>query len=140
MDKYRLFYKLMHANGTLVDESGAVPLVFEIGDGQLDPCLESCVKEAKIGKLQTFLLSADESFGQIYDEAIQVMNRSEFPKDMHLKIDVAVEFKTPTGDSFVGCIDKIDGDEITVNFNHPLAGCDVSFQVEILEKHENSSQ
>jgi FKBP-type peptidyl-prolyl cis-trans isomerase 2 len=81
-----------------------------------------------------------KSFGQIYDEAIQVMNRSEFPKDMHLKIDVAVEFKTPTGDSFVGCIDKIDGDEITVNFNHPLAGCDVSFQVEILEKHENSSK
>jgi len=128
----------MHANGALVDESNDTPLVFEIGDGQLDPCLESCVKEAEVGKLQTFLLSADESFGQVYDEAIQVMNRSEFPKDMRLKTDAAVEFKTPTGDSFVGCIDKIDGDNITVNFNHPLAGCDISFQVEILEKYKNA--
>ena len=128
----------MHANGTLVDESDGVPLVLEIGDGQLDPCLESCVKEAKVGKLQTFLLSADESFGQIHDEAIQVVNRNEFPKNMHFKIDTAVEFKTPTGDSFLGCIDKMDGDDITVNFNHSLAGCDISFQVEILEKYENS--
>ena len=60
------------------------------------------------------------------------MNRSEFLPDMLIKEDVAVEFKTPTGDSYVGCIEKIDGDNITVNFNHPLAGCDVSFQVEVV--------
>ncbi|CAC9445565.1 FKBP-type peptidyl-prolyl cis-trans isomerase SlpA [Bathymodiolus heckerae thiotrophic gill symbiont] len=140
MVKYKLFYKLTHANGALVDESGDTLFEFEIGDGQLDPCLESCVKEAEVGKLQTFLLGSDEAFGQIHEEAIQMMNRSEFPADMHVKIDTAVEFETPTGEVFVGCIDKIDGDNIAVNFNHPLAGCDVSFQVEILEKHENSSQ
>lgn len=133
MAKYKILYKLTHANGVLVNESGDTPFEFEIGDGQLDPCLESCVKEAKVGGLRTFLLSADEAFGEIYDEAIQVMSRSEFPANMNIKIDAGVEFKTPTDEPYVGCIDKIDGDDITVNFNHPLAGCDVSFQVEILK-------
>jgi FKBP-type peptidyl-prolyl cis-trans isomerase 2 len=135
MAKYKLLYKLTHANGALVDESFDTPLEFEIGDGQLDPCLESCIEEAKVGKLQTFLLSYDQAFGPAHDEAVQVMKRSEFPKDMIIELDAAVEFETPTGDSYVGCIDEIKDDEITVNFNHPLAGCDVSFQVEIIEKN-----
>ncbi|HIG88541.1 MAG TPA: peptidylprolyl isomerase, partial [Candidatus Thioglobus sp.] len=125
MAKYKLLYKLNHANGALVDESGDIPFEFEIGDGQLDPCLESCIEEAKVGKLQTFLLNYNEAFGPSYDEAIQMMDRVEFPTDMVIEPDAAVEFETPTGDLYVGCIDKIDGDDVTVNFNHPLAGCDV---------------
>lgn len=61
MAKYKLLYKLNHANGALVDESGDTPFEFEIGDGQLDPCLESCIENTKIGKLQTFLLSYNEA-------------------------------------------------------------------------------
>ena len=137
MAKYKIFYKLTHASGKLVDESLDIPFEFCSGDGQLDPCLESCIEEAKVGKLQTFLLSASEAFGQVYGKAIQVMSRDEFPEDMTIKIDNGVEFETPTSESYIGCIDKIDGDDITVNFNHPLAGCDVSFQVEILEKSES---
>lgn len=133
MAKFKILYKLMHANGTLVDESGDTPFEFEIGDGQLDPCLESCIKEAEVGRLHTFLLSPDEAFGEVYDEAIQVMSRPEFPVGMDIKVGAGVEFKTPTDEAYVGCIDKIDNDDITVNFNHPLAGCAVSFQVEILE-------
>ena len=133
MAKYKLFYKLTHANGVLVDESGNTPFEFEIGDGQLDPCLESCVEEAVVGKLQTFLMTYGEAFGPTYDEAIQVMGRSDFPDNIKIELNAVVEFETPTGDSYIGCIDKIEGDDITVNFNHPLAGVDVSFQVEILE-------
>lgn len=134
MAKYKLLYKLTHSNGAVADETLDIPFEFEIGDGQLDPCLESCIEEATVGKLQTFLLTSEEAFGGIYDEAIQVMDRDDFPKGMVVEVDAAVEFETPTGDSYVGCIDKIDGDEVTVNFNHPLAGCDVSFQVEVLKK------
>ena len=132
MPGYSIKYKLLHSNGSLVDESGESILVFKVGDGQLDRCLESCVEQAVLGQLQTFLLTSDEAFGPIHEEAIQIMNRSESLPDMLIKEDVAVEFKTPTGDSYVGCIEKIDGDNITVNFNHPLAGCDVSFQVEVV--------
>ncbi|MDG2394768.1 FKBP-type peptidyl-prolyl cis-trans isomerase [Candidatus Thioglobus sp.] len=133
MASYKIHYKLSHANGALVDEAWDEPLVFEIGDGQLDPCLERCVADAKLGELQTFLLGASEAFGDSYDEAFQTMQREDFPDDLNLELDAAVEFKTPTGDSYVGCIDRIKGDEIRVNFNHPLAGADVAFQVKILE-------
>ncbi|SMN16040.1 FKBP-type peptidyl-prolyl cis-trans isomerase SlpA [uncultured Candidatus Thioglobus sp.] len=133
MASYKIHYKLSHANGVLVDESWDEPLLFEIGDGQLDPCLERCVLDAKTGELQTFLLSASEAFGDSFDEAFQVMQRGDFPNDLKIELDAAVEFKTPTGDSYVGCIDSIEADDIRVNFNHPLAGADVSFQVKVLE-------
>ncbi len=133
MAKYKIHYKLSHANGALVDEAWDEPLVFEVGDGQLDPCLERCVLDAKLNELQTFLLGASEGFGDSYDEAFQVMQRDDFPAELKLELDAAVEFKTPTGDSYVGCIDNIEGDDIRVNFNHPLAGADVSFQVKVLE-------
>jgi FKBP-type peptidyl-prolyl cis-trans isomerase SlpA len=133
MASYKIHYKLSHANGALVDESWDQPLAFELGDGQLDPCLERCVVDAKLGELQTFLLGASEAFGDSYDEAFQVMQRDDFPSDLNLELDAAVEFKTPAGDSYVGCIDSIKGDDIRVNFNHPLAGADVAFQVKIIE-------
>ncbi|MBC8493646.1 MAG: FKBP-type peptidyl-prolyl cis-trans isomerase [Candidatus Thioglobus sp.] len=133
MASYTIHYRLSHANGALVDEAWDEPMVFEMGDGQLDPCLERCVLEAKPNELQTFLLSASEAFGDSYDEAFQVMQRADFPQDLSLELDAAVEFKTPTGDSYVGCIDSIDGDNIRVNFNHPLAGADVSFQVKVIK-------
>jgi FKBP-type peptidyl-prolyl cis-trans isomerase 2 len=133
MAKYKIYYKLSHANGVLVDEAWDDPLIFEIDDGQLDPCLERCVLEAKLNELQTFLLSADDGFGDSFDEAFQIMQRADFPTDIKLELDAVVEFKTPTGDSYVGCIDSINGDDIRVNFNHPLAGADVAFQVKVLE-------
>lgn len=128
----------MHANGELVDASLETPFEFELGDGQLDPCLESCVKDAKVGKLQTFLLNASEAFGQVDEEAIQVMNRNEFTEGLDIKINNGVKFKTPTNEAYIGRIDKIDGENVTVDFNHPLAGCNVSFQIEVLEKSEVS--
>ena len=134
MAKYKILYKLSHANGALVDESWDEPLEFELGDAQLDSCLESCVESCKTNELQTFLLSSNEAFGPSYNEAFQIMSRSDFPQDLKIELDAVVEFKTPTGDSYVGCIDKIQGDDITVDFNHPLAGADVSFQVKVLEK------
>jgi FKBP-type peptidyl-prolyl cis-trans isomerase 2 len=133
MAKYKIYYKLSHANGTLVDEAWDDPLIFEIDDGQLDPCLERCVLEAKPNELQTFLLSSADGFGDSFDEAFQAMQRDDFPANLKLELDAVVEFKTPTGDSYVGCIDSINGDDIRVNFNHPLAGADVSFQVKVLE-------
>ena len=133
MASYKIYYKLSHANGALVDEAWDEPLLFEIGDGQLDPCLEKCVLEARLGELKTFLLISSEAFGDSIDDAFQVMQRSDFPTDMKLELDAAVEFNTPAGDVYVGCVDSIDGDAIRVDFNHPLAGADVSFQVKILD-------
>jgi FKBP-type peptidyl-prolyl cis-trans isomerase 2 len=132
MAKYKIYYKLSHANGALVDEAWDDPLIFAIDDGQLDPCLERCVLEAKLNELQTFLLSPADGFGDSFDEAFQIMQRADFPTNIKLEINAVVEFTTPTGDSYVGCIDSINGDDIRVNFNHPLAGANVSFQVKVL--------
>lgn len=129
---YKLIYKLITQNNEIVDESGEDnPLIFEYGDGQLDHCLESCIKEAKLGENQTFLLSPDMAFGYPNDEAIKKMEISNFPKELQLKKDLAVEFQTPTGEPFVGVIRDIGELTATVDFNHPLAGCNLTFDVKV---------
>jgi FKBP-type peptidyl-prolyl cis-trans isomerase 2 len=130
--KYQILYKLCHANGALVDESWQEPLNFELGDGQLAPCLESCVLEAKPLVLQTFLLSSEEAFGCRSSEAIQTLNRKEFPANMQLEPNTAISFTTPTGEEFVGVVQSASLNQVVVDFNHPLADCDVSFQVKRL--------
>jgi FKBP-type peptidyl-prolyl cis-trans isomerase 2 len=131
-EKYKLIYRLRTQSDEIVDETGDDnPLIFEYGDGQLDQCLESCIREAKIGVNQTFLLSPDMAFGQPNDEAIKEMEISSFPKDLQLKKDLAVEFQTPTGDSFVGVIRDIGDFKVSVDFNHPLAGCNLTFEVKV---------
>ena len=136
MAKYRISYQLNHANGALVDASDDTPLEFELGDGQLDPCLESCVATLQAGDEQTFLLTADQAFGPVYDEAFQAMDRADFPKDLAIELDNVVEFQTPADEAYVGRIHEIEGDQITIDFNHPLAGANVSFQVQVLDKTE----
>jgi FKBP-type peptidyl-prolyl cis-trans isomerase 2 len=134
MSQYKIHYKLTHANGALVDVCWDDSLNFTMGDGQLDACLERCVLTAKVGELQTFLLTSEQAFGDIHDEAFQVLNRCEFPPEMILEKNAVIEFKTPTGEAYAGCVECINNDKITMNFNHPLAGCDVVFQVKIIEK------
>ena len=134
--KYTIKFKLTNSNGAIVDEStDESPLIFEPGDGQLDACLESCVEESKVGVPQTFLLMADEAFGQVDDEAMQEMEITMFPEGIELSENLAVEFKTPTGDSYVGTIREVKQSEgmVVVDFNHPLAGCDLTFVVEVIK-------
>ncbi len=133
MANYTIHYRLSHANGAVVDQSNESPLQFEIGDGQLDPCLEACVKTAVVGKLQTFLLTADSAFGATDEAAIQILPRAQFPANLRLEVDAAVEFHAPNQAAYVGCIRHIDGDQITVDFNHPLAGCDIAFRLKIIK-------
>jgi FKBP-type peptidyl-prolyl cis-trans isomerase SlpA len=61
------------------------------------------------------------------------MPRSEFPADMQLEVGMIIGFSTPSGEEVPGAIQEIKDDEIVVDFNHPLAGHEVIFDVEILE-------
>ena len=61
------------------------------------------------------------------------MPRSEFPADMPLEPGLIVGFTTPSGEEVPGAIQEIKGDDVVVDFNHPLAGHEVIFDVEILE-------
>ncbi|MDF1762262.1 MAG: peptidylprolyl isomerase, partial [Oleibacter sp.] len=74
-----------------------------------------------------------EAFGQPNPQNMQEMKRKDFPLDMPLSPGLMVSFADAQGAELPGVIDKIDGDWVMVDFNHPLAGKSLLFDVEIIE-------
>jgi FKBP-type peptidyl-prolyl cis-trans isomerase 2 len=132
MAQIKVAFKLI-SNKQLVDEATKKePLVFEIGDGTLDTCLENCIKQVKQGKTQTFLLSPEEAFGFMDEDKFQLIDINDFAQDLELKIDEMIEFEAPNNTQVLGRIDAINKKDVLVDFNHPLAGHNLSFEVSIL--------
>jgi len=133
MADYSIAFRLTLEDGTIVDEaSKKEPLVFTIGDGSLAPCLEVCVQQLKKNEKQIFLLTPEYAFGYPNKDNEQIIKQSEFPKEIKQKEGAMVEFSTPIGQPMIGIINKIEGENIFVDFNHPLSGHNLSFEVEVL--------
>ncbi len=130
---YKILFKLSHSDGTVIDSSLDEPFEFQIGDKQLDYCLENCIKSAKLNQLQTFLLGPEDGFGYRDESAVQTMDISKFTHLDELKVGLGVEFDIPNGDKYLGYIKNIDNNKVLVDFNHLLAGHNISFQVQVLE-------
>lgn len=132
MTVYKILFELRHSDGTLIDKCSNQPFEFELGDGQLDLCLEKCVLAAKLGRDETFLLTADQAFGAYDPQAVQKMDKSNFDVDTKFVINQVIEFRLPNGKKTAGYIRAIDDNHLSVDFNHLLAGQDVIFKVKVL--------
>ena len=129
-----MHFTLSLADGTVADSTrDAEPLRFVMGDGTLIEGLELVLYGLKAGDRQCLSIEPRDAFGFPNEENIHTMPRSEFPADMQLEPGLIVGFTTPSGEEVPGAIQEIKGDEVVVDFNHPLAGHEVIFDVEILE-------
>lgn len=130
--RYKLYFELSHQDGTIIDKCWDEVFEFEAGDGQIDPCLERCITGAKVGRLETFLLSPEEGFGQYDDDSVQTMQKTDFDPALTLEEDMAVAFDLPSGKEILGYIKEIQETQVVVDFNHLLAGQYIVFKVEVL--------
>lgn len=128
----------------LKDDAGLVieettksnPFAFISGSEQILPRLEENIGEMLIGSKRTVVLSPEEAYGNYKDEMIQLVNRSEFPQDITLEEGMDFIADTPDGRQMPFIIRNIEGDDITLDFNHPLAGRTLTFDVELLSLRE----
>ena len=129
-----MHFSLSLADGTVADSTtDDEPLRFVMGDGTLIEGLELVLYGLKKGDRQCLSIEPRDAFGFPDEDNIHTMPRSEFPDDMQLEVGMIIGFSTPSGEEVPGAIQKIKDDEIVVDFNHPLAGHEVIFDVEILE-------
>ena len=129
-----MHFTLSLADGTVADSTrDGEPLRFVMGDGTLIEGLELVLYGLKAGDRQCLSIEPRDAFGFPNEENIHTMPRSEFPADMPLEPGLIVGFTTPSGEEVPGAIQEIKGDDVVVDFNHPLAGHEVIFDVEILE-------
>lgn len=128
-----LHYRLATADDTeLVSTFDASPATLQLGSGQLAPPLEACLEGLPVGERHIFLLEPEQAFGSHNPQLVQRMARQELPGDGKIEVHALVEFAAPDGSRFAGLVRELDGDSALIDFNHPLAGKSIRFEVEVI--------
>jgi FKBP-type peptidyl-prolyl cis-trans isomerase SlpA len=128
----------MHFSLSLTDGSEAIstfgeePARFQMGDGTLMPTLEMVIFGLKQGDKHERILNELESFGPRDSKLVSELPLSDFPDDLQPEPGQIISFSAEDGAEAPGEIKSVDDGVVQVDFNHPLAGRDVIFKVEIL--------
>ena len=136
-----LHYRLTLDDGTIADESfGGEPLVYLHGHRNIVPGLESQLAGKNAGDKCEVKVPAAEGYGE-YDPTLdQTVPRSAFPENAQLDVGIAFQAQTQQGQPITLWIRAINGDDITVSPNHPMAGQNLNFSVEILDVRDATPQ
>ncbi len=120
-------------NGTVFDTSeGGEPLEFTLGQGQMIPGFEQAVLGMKVGESKTVTIPADEAYGQYNDDWVQVINREELTNIPNPEVGQQLYGSQTDGTTITGTITNVTDTTVTVDFNHPLAGEDLTFEIELM--------
>ena len=120
-------------NGTVFDTSvGGEPLNFTLGEGQMIPGFEQAVLGMKIGESKTVTIPADEAYGPYRDDLVLVVNREDLPPDLDPDVGQQLQMTRPDGGTSVGTVTNATDTTITVDFNYPLAGKNLTFEIKLV--------
>ncbi|WP_105902162.1 FKBP-type peptidyl-prolyl cis-trans isomerase [Vibrio gangliei] len=128
-----LHFTIKLKDGSVADSTHNIgkPAKFSMGDGSLSPNFEQCLVGLQAGESKAIELEAKDAFGMPNPDFIQYMDKSRF-SGQELEIGTIMAFSGPDGSEIPGIISEISGESVKVDFNHPLAGQAVIFDVEIL--------
>lgn len=128
-----LHYRLATSDDVaLVSTFDGTPATLQLGNGELAPTLEACLAGLPVGQRHTFLLEPEQAFGPHSPDLVQRLARANLPADGKIEPMAMIEFSGPEGLSITGMVRELDADSALIDFNHPLAGKDVRFEVEIV--------
>lgn len=128
-----LHFTLKLPSGEVVDSTvGKAAATFKVGDGSLLPGFEASLFGLKAGDQRSFAIEPERGFGPGSPQNIQQVARSQFT-EMELEPGLLVIFKDAAGGEMPGVIKTIHEHAVDVDFNHPLAGKTITFEVEIIE-------
>ncbi len=128
-----LHYRVATGDDTeLISTFESSPATLQLGSGELAPPLEHCLIGVTVGERHVFLLEAEQAFGSHNPQLTQRMARTALPPDTNPELHGLIEFVAPGGEKFTGIVRELDGEAVLVDFNHPLAGKSVRFEVEII--------
>lgn len=132
-----LHYRLATADGTdLVTTFGASPATLALGQGQLAPFLEQALLGMPEGSHQTFHLAPAQAFGERNPELVRDVTRATLDENTapgtEYRVGDLVDFAAPGGGRFAGILRELRDDAATFDFNHPLAGQSLQFEVKLI--------
>lgn len=132
--KVTLHFALQLDNGDVVDSNfERNPATFTVGDGSLLPGFEKALFGMFEGEHKTLVINPEDGFGQRNPNNVQEIARSQFSPDLELSVGLMLSFADAQKTELPGVVQHYDDELVIVDFNHPLAGRDILFEVSILK-------
>lgn len=133
-------YKLTDGSGNLIDSStDHGPLHYIQGTGSLIPGLEAALEGKKAGDSLKVTIAAKDGYGERNNALCQTVPKSQFESTEELEVGMQFEVETDQGELVVS-VTKIEGDQVTVDGNHPLAGMELHFDVQVKEVRDATAE
>lgn len=136
-----IHYALSDDEGNEMENSaGSDPLTYLHGTGNLIPGLESALVGKTAGDELEVVVPPEEGYGEVVPQLVQAVDRSVFQGADTIEPGMVFQAQDPQGNVQRIVVKDVDGDEVTIDANHPLAGAELHFQVQIVDVREATQE
>jgi peptidylprolyl isomerase len=133
-DTVKVHYTGKLKDGTQFDSSqGSEPLQIELGTQQVIPGFEDAVIGMSVGESKTAEIPVDKAYGPRREEMIAKVDRSQYPDDLKPEVGQTLGVQQQDGESLQVVVVDVNDEGMTIDANHPLAGEDLTFEIELVE-------
>jgi FKBP-type peptidyl-prolyl cis-trans isomerase 2 len=133
-DTVAIHYTGTLKDGTTFDSSeGRDPLEFQVGSGQIIPGLDTALPGMTVGDKKTVEVACDNAYGPMNPEMRQAVPREGIPDNIPLQLGTQLQMQTPDGQAMPVTVVDVDESTVTLDANHPLAGKDLTFDIELVK-------
>ena len=133
-DTVKVHYKGTLNDGTEFDSSaGTDPLQFTLGSGQVIPGFDNGVLGMEVNEKKSINIPAAEAYGQKRDEMFVTVPRAELPPEIEPQVGMPLQMQNQDGQVINVLISEVTDESLTLDANHPLAGQDLNFDLELVE-------
>ncbi|MBE0448819.1 MAG: peptidylprolyl isomerase [Actinobacteria bacterium] len=123
-----------YVDGHMVDQTPpGQPLTYIQGSGQIIPGLEKRLEGLEKGDNKEITVPPEEAYGNYSEERVMHVPKEDLPSGIEPQVGMELQATSQIGELFVGIITKVDPDHVDVDFNHPMAGRTLRFDVEVLD-------
>lgn len=132
-DTVKVHYTGKLEDGTIFDTSEEhEPIEFTVGQGKIIPGFEKAVIGMSPGDSKTVELSSEEAYGPHRDNLVMVVEKDELPENIEPQEGQHIQVQQKEGNPFMVQVTDVSGDKVTLDANHPLAGKDLTFEIELV--------
>lgn len=133
-DTVRIHYTGTLSDGTKFDSSeGREPLEFALGSGQVIPGFDDAVEGMTVGDKKSVSIDPDSAYGQRHEQLIQDVPKDALPDEMDVQVGMQLQGEGPEGQVTRFFVAAVGEETVTLDANHPLAGHELSFDIELVE-------
>jgi FKBP-type peptidyl-prolyl cis-trans isomerase 2 len=134
--KVKFDYTLMVGTEQVETTQGKQPLEYVHGKKMLIPGLEKELVGMKAGDAKTVMVTAEDAYGPVRPEALREIENEKLPKDITPKVGMVLEMQDPEGNAYPAIVKEVKDKTFVLDFNHPLAGKELKFDVKIVSVEE----